>query len=222
MKNEIKNLKTAGQLRQLTLGFFTLLLAFSINSCGDNSSKDADDKDAMTTADTNANKMEDSKDSAQKINDANLSNRKESDADFLVNAAEINLEEIKLGQLAQKSGMMADVKSLGKMMETEHKKALKELEGLAAKKQIAIPASLTDKGQDAKKDLLEEKKGKDFDKEYCDKMVSGHKDAISKFEKASKDATDADVRAWAASMLPGLKKHLEHSETCQKKCEKMD
>ena len=43
---------------------------------------------------------------------------------ILVNAAEINLEEIQLGQLAQKYSLNADVKSLGKMMETEHAKKL--------------------------------------------------------------------------------------------------
>ena len=64
-------------------------------------------------------------------------------------------------------------------------------------------------------------KASDFDKEYCDMMVKGHKDAIDKFEKAINDASDPDIKAWASSMLPALRIHLDHSLTCQKKCEKM-
>ena len=168
----------------------------------------------------NNSKPEDTKEVAEEHNDAKFDNAKEDDAKFLVSAAEINLEEINLGQLAQNNSMNADVKSLGKMMETEHTKALSDLQALAAKKQITIPTALTDDGMSASKKLMEMKASK-FDKEYCDMMVNGHKDAISKFEKASTDATDADIRNWASSMLPALRTHLDHSLTCQKKCDKM-
>ena len=168
----------------------------------------------------NNSKPEDTKEVAEEHNDAKFDNAKEDDAKFLVSAAEINLEEINLGQLAQNNSMNADVKSLGKMMETEHTKALSDLQALAAKKQITIPTALTDDGMSASKKLMEMKASK-FDKEYCDMMVNGHKDAISKFEKASTDATDADIRNWASSMLPALRTHLDHSLTCQSKCDKM-
>ena len=168
----------------------------------------------------NNSKPEDTKEVAEEHNDAKFDNAKEDDAKFLVSAAEINLEEINLGQLAQNNSMNADVKSLGKMMETEHTKELSDLQALAAKKQITIPTALTDDGMSASKKLMEMKASK-FDKEYCDMMVNGHKDAISKFEKASTDATDADIRNWASSMLPALRTHLDHSLTCQSKCDKM-
>ena len=52
-------------------------------------------------------------------------------------------------------------------------------------------------------------------------MVSGHKDAISTFEKASTESTDADIKQWATGMLPGLRTHLDHAMMCQKKSDKM-
>lgn len=168
----------------------------------------------------NNEKHEDPKEVAEEHNDAKFDNEKEDDAKFLVNAAEINLEEIQLGQLAQTRGTTSHVKDLGKMMETEHGKALADLQTLAAKKQITIPTTLTESGMDANKKLIDTK-GSDFDKEYADMMVSGHKDAISKFEKASTDAQDIDIRNWAAAMLPALRLHLDHSLSCQKLCEKM-
>ena len=115
---------------------------------------------------------------------------------------------------------MKEVKDMGKMLEADHTKALSDLKVLAAKKQVSIPTALTDDGKDAEKKLAD-KKGKDFDKEYCDMMVNGHKAAIEKFEKAAADANDAEVKAWASSMLPGLRTHLDHALTCQKNCAKM-
>ena len=61
----------------------------------------------------------------------------------------------------------------------------------------------------------------DFDKEYCDMMVKGHKDAIDMFEKAVNECEDSDIKSWASSMLPGLRTHLEHAMTCDDKMKKM-
>lgn len=175
---------------------------------------------ALAFTGCNRSKQEDTKEVAEDHNDAKFDNAKEKDSQFLVMAAEINLEEIQLGKLAQNKSMMPEVKQLGKMMEESHTVALKKLETLAAQKQITIPTSLTDDGKDVY-DKLMSKNGKDFDKAYCDGMVKGHKEAISKFEKESTDADDTDIRSWAAETIPVLRSHLDHAITCQKKCEKM-
>ncbi len=165
---------------------------------------------------------DDPKEIAEDKNEEKFDNRKsEKDAAFLVDAAEINLEEIKLGELAQERGTLQDVKDLGKMMVKEHTAAMNELKTLAKNKAITIPEVLTEDGQDAYDDLNEEKAGKDFDKDYCDMMVKGHKRAIRKFENASSNAQDADIRNWASSMLPGLRTHLDHSNMCKEKCKDM-
>ena len=174
---------------------------------------------AVTLSSCNNAKREDPKSVAEEHNEAKFDNANEDDAKFLVNAAEINLEEIQLGQLAQTQGRSAHIKELGKMMETEHTQAMEDLKTLAAKKQITIPTTITDDGMSAKKKLMDTK-ASDFDKDYANMMVDGHKDAISKFEKAANDSHDSDIRSWATSMLPALRTHLDHSITCQKECEK--
>ena len=169
----------------------------------------------------NKPKTEDSKEVAEDKNDAKMNGMKnEADAQFLVNVAEINQEEISLGKLAQQKGSMTDVKELGKMMVDAHTKAMTDLSALAMSKSISLPESKTDDVNEAYKEM-NQKSGREFDKEYCDKMVDGHKDAISKFEKASNDAVDPDIKAMAANMLPALHKHLEMAEMCKKKCEAM-
>jgi len=201
MEKKTTSLKTRLPGIVFLLAVFTLIVTFGLPSC-------------------NNAKTEDPKEVANESNDAKFDNKKENDAEFLVAAAEINLEEIQLGQLAQKTSTMTEVKELGKMMEDGHTQAMSDLQALSAKKQITIPSTLTEAGQEANKKLMD-KTGKDFDKAYCDMMVNGHKDAIDKFQKASTDATDPDIRKWATSMLPALQTHLDQSITCQKKFEKM-
>ncbi|AEA42486.1 DUF4142 domain-containing protein [Fluviicola taffensis] len=165
---------------------------------------------------------DDPKEIAEDQNEERFDDRKsEKDADFLVEAAAINLEEIKLGELAQQKGTLDDTKTLGKMMVKEHSAALADLKKLAVSKSITIPAVLTEDGQDALNNLNEKAAGKDFDQEYTNMMVKGHKSALRKFKNASSNAEDADIRIWASSMLPALQTHLEHSEVCEQKCKEM-
>lgn len=167
------------------------------------------------------NNNKDTKAIAEEQNEAKFNkNENENDATFLVKAAEINMEEISLGQLAQQKGNISHVKELGKMMEDAHTKSLSDLTALALTKNISLPTSQTENGQDAYK-KLNEKSGNDFGKEYSDLMVNGHKDAIALFEKASTDCTDPDIRAWANATLPALRTHLDQSIICQRQCEKM-
>lgn len=166
-------------------------------------------------------KTNDTKEVAESKNEAVLDNTsKEKDAQFLVSATEIYLTEIKLGQLAQQKAKMADVKALGKTMEQDHTKTLAEVTNLAMKKTITVPATLTEKGMDADK-KLSNISAKDFDKAYCDMMVSGHKDAIAMFQKASVECSDTDIKAWATEKLPHLQMHLDKSTACQTKLDKI-
>ncbi len=183
----------------------SVLFSMTIASCGNNDSN-----------------TEDSKMAAENSNDAKFdSSAMKNDADFLVAAAGINQEEVALGKLAQQNANMSEVKDLGKMLEEDHNKAMTDLQSLAAKKNVTLPMSMSDDANEVYKDLSA-KKGKDFDKSYCDKMVDGHKNAIDKFEKeANSDKADPDIKAWASSMLPVLRKHLEHATTCQEHCAKM-
>ena len=211
MKKAFLNFKKTIIKSGLVIASIAMVLSYA--SCSE-SKKDDDKKDPKEVAeDKNDEKIDSTSNSTN-------TDKMKWDADFLVAAAEINQEEIQLGQLAQTNGQMKEVKDLGKMLVADHSKASAELKALAAKKSIALPASLTDDAKDAYK-KLSEKKGKDFDNAYTNMMVDGHKKAIEKFEKAAADATNPEIKAWAASMLPGLKTHLDHAITCQKNHEKM-
>jgi putative membrane protein len=142
------------------------------------------------------------------------STKNSADVQFLDKAAEINLEEIKVGTLAQQNGAANEVKSMGKMLEQDHTQSWNELTELARKKSVTIPTTL-DSGAKADYSTLSGLSGKDFDKKFCNMMIGGHKAAIGLFEKESTQANDSDIKHWAVSTLPTLHKHLDDAISCQ-------
>jgi putative membrane protein len=180
------------------------------------------------TSSCSEKKPADSKDVAEQKNIASLETDdktivvvdNDNDAKFLMEAAEIQLEKISLGQLAQQKGSSTHVKALGKMMEEGHTKNFAELKVLAQSKSVSIPHSITEDSRETYEEL-DEKTGNDFGKAYSDMMVDHHEDAIELFEKTSRESEDSEIRNWATNKLPGLKTHLKHAEACKKECDKM-
>jgi putative membrane protein len=196
MKN-IKHLMSA----MLHTGFILAVL-IGTSSCGDTP--------GPVSSDTPAEKTGDIKGAGNDANDIN----------FLVQATGINLEEIRLGEVAQEKGSMKDIKDLGKMMVVQHTKVLSDLTALAARKNITIPSMLNDNAT-ADYTKLNSLAGDAFDRQYANMMVDGHKTAIALFEKESTGAVDPDIRQWAAAVLPGLHTHLDHAMACQDKLKNM-
>ena len=131
-----------------------------------------------------------------------------SDNDFATQAAEGGMTEVKAGELAVKMGTAASVKSLGKMMVTDHTKAGNELKAIAAKNNITLPTAIpADKQQ--KLDALATLKGADFDKAFVDMMEEGHTNTIALFMTEGAKGTNADLKAFATKTLPTLNHHME-------------
>lgn len=204
---------------------FAMVMAIPVItwSCSNNNKTSGEiDKDSL-------NRMEKAmNDTSKNINEHNkmmndsaitMSDISKMDESFMMRAAEINMEEIKLGNLAQQKGTADHVKKLGNMMVKEHTQAMAELTSMARLKMVNLSTNESDKIVKAY-NTLDGKKGKEFDKAYSNMMVKGHKDAISLFENTNRETKDEDVKVLTAKMLPVLKLHLEQSITCQKECAK--
>lgn len=168
----------------------------------------------------NASKHQDDNVGAEKHNDAKFEKPQQKDAQFVVDAADINLKEIQLGELAKQNATLPQTRRMAQMMVTDHQKAYNDLSALAKSKNISIPTAMSNDAQNDYKKLADDKTSQ-FDKDYCDMMVNGHKDAIDKFTKASTDLNDVDVRTMAVNMLPSLRQHLDTALTCQQLCKDM-
>ena len=136
---------------------------------------------------------------------------------FVTDAANDNMAEVALGQMASSKATNADVKAFGDRMVTDHSKVLDEIKSLAASASLTLPSQPDAKSQKVADDLSK-KSGKDFDKAYMDEMVKGHEKDVAEFKKeAASTKDDAPLKAWSTKTLPTLEDHLKMAKDTQKK-----
>ena len=110
------------------------------------------------------------------------------DKQFLAMAAQSDVNEIKLSQLAETKASAPEVKSFAHKMVTDHKKLEMKMKPYAMAWKVTPPADLDADHKDeyAKLNGLT---GSDFDKEYMNAMAEDHSKALDAFSKEA-DATD--------------------------------
>lgn len=184
-------------MKKITLILVAAAGTFLMASCGQ---KKTTANDTVTSADS-ANTAKDTSTTSTLATNTD-------DADFAVEAGNGGMAEVEMGKLAATKATNPDVKKFGEMMVTDHTKANDELKALAKSKNITLPGA---PGADEQKmmDDLNKKTGKDFDKAYVDMMVDDHKKDVSKFQDATKNLKDADLKAFAVKTLPVLQMHLD-------------
>lgn len=133
------------------------------------------------------------------------------DTTFVKEAASGGLMEVELGQMAQQMATNPRVRSFGEMMVRDHSTANSELKSLASAKNMMLSDSMMKKHRDHV-EAMRKMTGKTFDKHYMDMMVKDHNEDIRKFERASTNSADADLKAWAGKTLPVLKMHQDSAK----------
>lgn len=131
---------------------------------------------------------------------------KHDDTDFVGKVAMDGMAEVDLGRLAVQKAKNPEVKSFAQRMVADHSKASTELTQLASNKGISLPSAVNE-DQRADHDKLAKLSGAEFDNEYMSIMSAAHDKAVSAFEDESENGSDADIKAWAAKILPTLKEH---------------
>ena len=137
------------------------------------------------------------------------------DQAFIDLAAQTDMTEAHLGQVAAEQASSQAVKDFAQMMVTDHTADYNQITALASKAGLNVP-----KGLDAKHQKMiapfEKLKGKMFDARYSREMVSGHETAIAAYDKESRDGQNADVKAYAKQTLPTLEKHKSAAQGLMK------
>jgi putative membrane protein len=137
------------------------------------------------------------------------------DANFVKEAAQGGLMEVKMGQSAKDHASSADVKNYGEMLVKDHSKANERLTQLASQKGVNLAKEVEHKHTDNIMDM-EKKSGADFDRAFIEHAVKDHRKDISKFERASRDLNDSELKAFATETLPKLRAHLQEAERIAK------
>jgi putative membrane protein len=134
------------------------------------------------------------------------------DSRFVGHAAEDGLFEVEVARLAAAKASSADVKAFAEMLVADHASANEKLRQIATGHNFALPAALPD-ARRKEIEQLGKLSGADFDRRFVQTVgIHDHHEDIAAFETASKAAASEDVKNFALSTLPTLKKHLAAAE----------
>jgi putative membrane protein len=131
------------------------------------------------------------------------------DREFVTEAADGGMAEVKLGELAQTQAANPEVRKLGEKIVEDHTMANKQLMTLLRTKGMPMPTKELSKKSQETYDRLSRLKGPEFDRAYLKNMVEDHRQDITLFESVAKNGKDADLRAFAMKTLPTLREHYQ-------------
>jgi putative membrane protein len=133
-------------------------------------------------------------------------------ADFVKEAAISDMFEIQSSQFAQQQGNGTE-KTFAATMIKDHTKTSDDLKSMVSSGEVKaeLPTAL-DSSHQSELDKLKSLKGADFSSRYNEDQVSGHKDAVSLFERYAKSGDNPQLKDWAGKTLPTLRHHLEMAQ----------
>jgi putative membrane protein len=130
------------------------------------------------------------------------------DRDFIKEAAQVNLKEIALGELAKQKTHSEGIRSFAQRMIDDHRAAEASLSIVARKMGVTVPGELNKQGQ-AACGHLQKLSDEQFDKAYIDAMVEGHTKVASKMKRMAMRLQNVDLQDWNTTTLRTVLTHLQ-------------
>lgn len=138
------------------------------------------------------------------------------DQQFVDFAAQTDMVEANLGQLAQTNASSQDVKDYAQGLVTDHTQDMGNLATAAQQANLTVPNAIDKKNNDMIIGPFQKLKGKAFDRKYIQEMIAGHTKAIAIYKKESTAATNPQIQQYAQNALPVLEKHLDGAKALLK------
>lgn len=140
-----------------------------------------------------------------------------SDQQFVDFAAQTDMVEANLGQLAQDAASSQPVKDYGQMLATDHTNDYHQLYDAAHQANLNVPSAIDPENNKTMIGPFQKLKGEAFDHRYIADMVAGHTKAIAIYKKEADDAENPALKSYAQTTLPTLQKHLDGAKDLEKK-----
>ena len=121
-----------------------------------------------------------------------------SDEDFVRDVAMKNMAGIELSRMALDKATSPDIKAYAQSTIDDHSAAGNELKSVVSGQPLDWPAQLDDDHRSTA-DELAQKQGGDFDRDYLEAMVDGHRDLAAKLESRLDVQSLADWKTAAAA-----------------------
>lgn len=136
------------------------------------------------------------------------------DQQFVDFAAQTDMTEANLGQVAQDKGGQA-VKDYGQMLRTDHTSDYNQLTAAAQKAGLTVPTGI-DAAHNRMIEALSKLKGAAFDHSFARDMIAGHEHAVAVYRKEAEDAQSPDIKAYAQQAVATLERHLDNARQLEK------
>jgi putative membrane protein len=140
---------------------------------------------------------------------AQKSAKTSSDQKFVDFAAQTDMVEANLGQLADSSASSQQVKDYAQMLVSDHTNDFHQLYGIANQANLTMPSAIDSAHNKMMIDPFQKLKNAAFDKKYVHEMIAGHTQAIAMYKKEAASGENADLKSYAQQALPTLQKHLD-------------
>jgi putative membrane protein len=139
------------------------------------------------------------------------------DRSFVASALSSGMLEVEASRLALERSKHPQLRGFAQRMVDEHSKANDELKSLAKEAGLTdLPVTTMGK-YNAMLEKLRALKGAEFEREYAAQIgVASHTEAVALFDQAANDLSNADLKAFAAKLLPQLREHLQQSRAVAK------
>lgn len=149
---------------------------------------------------------------------ANTSNNNWTDGQILAFATAANKGEIAEGKLAETKATNPKVKAYGRQLVTDHTTLLNEGTSFAKKNNIT-PDSSKDAVQDLQKnakddmqDLQSKAKGNDWDKDFVDKEIDGHKKVLQTLQDMQNATSNTQLKDMLTKAAQKVQTHLDKAQ----------
>ncbi|MBS1805058.1 MAG: DUF4142 domain-containing protein [Acidobacteria bacterium] len=138
-----------------------------------------------------------------------------SDQQFVDFAAQTDMMEANLGQLAANAASSQQVKDYASTLVTEHTTDYGQLSTAAKQTGLNVPNAI-DTEHNKMLAPFQKLKGSAFDHRYAQEMVMGHTKAIEMYKKEAADGQNDALKSYAQAALPVLEKHLSGAKDLEK------
>lgn len=138
------------------------------------------------------------------------------DQQFVDFAAQTDMVEANLGQLAGNVASAQPVKDYAQMLVTDHTNDMGQLSTAAQGASLTVPTSIDAANNKTMIDPFQKLKGAAFDHRYIQAMITGHTKAIAVYTKEAADAQNPAIKSYAEQTLPVLEKHLSGAKDLEK------
>jgi len=136
------------------------------------------------------------------------------DQDFVKKAAQSNMAEIQLGQLAAQKASNDAVKQYAQQLVNDHQKAEDKLQQIASSKGITLQTDMDGQAR-SEQDRLSNMSGKDFDREFVQQQKKDHDQAVALFQGEADNGKDPDLKSYASSIVAVLQQHEQMASSLE-------